>query len=296
MSDMAIFAMVVQSKNITQAARKIRLTPSAVTKRLNRLEERFGLKLLNRTTRKISLTEAGSKYYERSKQILRDIEWLDSSIAIYSDNPRGMLKVTAPSLFGRIQISPLVLKFRKLYPDIQVHLQLTDRNIDIVGEGVDISIQNTDLADSSLMLKRLVTDRQVICGAPDYFAKNGYPEKPEDLLEHDCLLLRFPGSKQYRWHFIENKKNTSYLVKGPIDTNSTELLHQWALEGVGLSLCSTFEIEKDIQNGNLVPVLTNFERTHHAYYALYPKRELMPKKTHVFLDFLTERINQSLLT
>lgn len=291
-TDMSVFVKVVEFSNLTKAGREMRMTPSAVTKRINNLETRLGVRLLNRTTRKISLTEAGVEYFEKSTQILRDINWLESSLSSQNSNPRGILKVTASSLFGRIQLCSLVQEFRQQYEDVHVHLHLTDRHVDLIGEGFDIAIRNSDIGDSNLIVRKLADDRRVICGAPQYFARRGYPKVPADLMMHDCLLLRFPGSRQYRWHFRANEEDISFMMKGPIDSNSSEALHQWTLDGLGLSVRSTSEISDDLKAGRLEAVLTEFSPLSHAYHVVVPQRELLPQKTRVFMDFLYANIER----
>ncbi len=291
-SDMAVFVKIVECSSLTRAGRELRMTPGAVTKRLNKLEARLGVRLLNRTTRQVSTTEAGSHYYDKALAILGEINWLENSLSTLSNNPRGLLKITAPGLFGRIQLCPLVLEFRDRFPEIQVHLQLTDRIVDLIGEGFDLAIRNSRLTDSNLVARKLAADRRVVCGAPSYFEKFGRPAKPADLLDHECLLLRFPGSKQYRWHFREDGQNTSLLVKGSIDSNSTEVLHEWTLSGAGMSMRSTAEISDDLRAGRLEAALTQFIPDDRAFNLVYPKREMLPQKVRVFIDFLFNRIGK----
>ncbi len=291
-NDMRVFVKAAECASLTRAGRELRMTPSAVTKRLNKLEERLGVRLLNRSTRKITLTEAGIEYSEKAQTILRDIDWLESSLSTMSDNPRGQVKISAPSFFGRVQLCPLILEFRAKYPDIHVHLQLTDRNVDLLREGYDLGISNLPLRDTSLIVRKLAVDRRVVCGAPQYFALHGRPKTPADLLGHDCLLLRFPGTKEYRWHFLENGRKTSLLVKGPIDSDNMEALHQWTLAGAGLSMRSTAEVADDLKSGRLEAVLTDSIRTDRDFNVLFPKRDLLPQKVRVFIDFLFEKIGR----
>lgn len=293
-SDMSVFAKVVECANLTRAGRELRMTPGAVTKRLNKLEARLGVRLLNRTTRKIELTEAGSEYFEKSRTILGNISLLERSLSTLSDEPRGQLKITAPTLFGRIQICPLILEFQEKYPNVHVHLQLSDRHVDLLPGGVDLAISNLPLKETSLVARKLAVDRRVICGSPDYFKRHGRPQTPADLLNHNCLLLRFPGTKEFRWHFQEDDLPTSLDMKGKgsLDSDSAEVLHQWTLAGAGLSMRSTAEIAGDLRAGRLEAVLTDNIRTDRYYNILYPKRELLPKKVRVFIDFISAGIGR----
>lgn len=291
-SDMAVFNKIVECGSMTRAGRELRMTPGAITKRINKLEERLGVKLLNRTTRKVVQTQAGHEYYDKASSILRDINWLETSLSTLSENPRGLLKVTAPSLFGRKQLCPLIVNFRKKYGDVHIHLRLTDLDVDLARDGFDLAVRNLPLSDTNLVMRKLVDDRQVVCGTPEYFARHGRPQTPADLLQHDCLLLRFPGSKQYRWHFVEDGRNTSLLVKGPIDSDSSEALYDWMMSGAGLSLRSTAEVADDLRAGRLEAVLTDTMRTDRAYNVLYPRREPSPQKVKIFIDFLFESIGR----
>ncbi|WP_315923294.1 LysR family transcriptional regulator [Mesorhizobium sp. SP-1A] len=293
-SDMKVFAKVVECANLTRAGRELRMTPGAVTKRLNKLEERLGVRLLNRTTRKIELTEAGNEYYEKAHSILEDISLLESSLSTLSDEPRGQLKVTAPTLFGRMQVCPLILEFHEQYPNIHVHLQLTDRNVDLLPGGFDVAISNLPMKDTSLVARKIAVDRRVVCGSPEYFERHGRPRTPADLLDHNCLLLRFPGTKEFRWHFREGDLNTSLDMKGKgtLDSDSAEVLHQWTLAGAGLSMRSTAEIADDLRSGRLEAVLTDNISADRHYSVFYARRELLPQKIRVFVDFLFAKIGR----
>jgi DNA-binding transcriptional LysR family regulator len=291
---MKVFAKVVECANLTRAGRELRMTPGAVTKRLNKLEERLGVRLLNRTTRKIELTEAGNEYYEKAHSILEDISLLESSLSTLSDEPRGQLKVTAPTLFGRMQVCPLILEFHEQYPNIHVHLQLTDRNVDLLPGGFDVAISNLPMKDTSLVARKIAVDRRVVCGSPEYFERHGRPRTPADLLDHNCLLLRFPGTKKFRWHFREGDLNTSLDMKGKgtLDSDSAEVLHQWTLAGAGLSMRSTAEIADDLRSGRLEAVLTDNISADRHYSVFYARRELLPQKIRVFVDFLFAKIGR----
>ncbi len=291
-SDMGIFVKIVEQGSMTRAGRELRMTAGAVTKRLAKLEARLGVRLLNRTTRKISTTEAGNTFYEKSLQILNDIDWLESSVSMFGDTPTGMLKVSAPSLFGRRQLCPLLQKFKIAYPDIHVHLQLTDRNVDLVGEGFDVAVRSSDQVDSTLVVRHLAHERRVVCGTPNYFETYGRPQTPKDLLNHNCLMLRFPGSRKYRWHFTFGEEEISYLVKGTMDSNSIEVLREWTIAGLGLSMFSTAEVSDELRAGVLQPVLTDFLPSIASYKLVLPRRQLMPQKTRSFVDFVSAQIGR----
>ncbi|MBB6357261.1 LysR family transcriptional regulator [Aminobacter aganoensis] len=291
---MTVFAKAVECSSLTLAGRELRMTPGAVTKRLNKLEERLGVRLLNRTTRKIELTEAGTEYYAKARVILSDISLLESSLSTLSDEPRGYLKITAPTLFGRIQICPIILEFHERYPNVHVHLQLTDRSIDLLPAGFDMAISNLAMRETSFVARKLAIDRRVVCGSPGYFERHGRPQVPADLLNHSCLLLRFPGTKEYRWHFQEGDLHTSLDMKGKgaLDSDSAEALHQWTLAGAGLSMRSTAEIADDLRSGRLEAVLTHNIRTDRHFSVFYARREMLPQKVRVFVDFMCAKLGR----
>lgn len=289
-TDMAVFVRVADLGSFSWAGRELRLTPAAVTKRIAKLERRLGVRLFNRTTRKVQLTEEGSTYYDHCVRILKDIEWAESAIAADGAKPRGFIKVTAPTLFGRMWIAPLIPKFIDAYPELRVHLQLTDRLVNLLDEGFDVAVRNADLKDSSLIAHKLASDRRVVCATPAYFAKMGTPETPDDLLTHRCLLLRFPGTQQYRWYFEGPNGRLAVPVKGHMDSNSSDVLYQWTLAGHGLSLRSTAEVDDDLRSGRLAPVLTRFIPRDTAFYAVYPHRRLLPSKIKAFVNFLCDNL------
>ena len=291
-NDMAVFLRVAMHGSFTAAGRELRLTPSAVTKRIGKLEARLDVRLFNRSTRRLQLTEAGSVYLDHCERILASIEQAEAMVASGRSEPRGLLKVTAPTLFGRLHVASWVAEFSERHPNVNVHLQLTDRIVNLLAEGIDIAIRNASLQDSAEIAKKIASDRRLICATPDYFERHGRPRTIEDLRHHQCLLLRFPGTRQYRWQLNGPNGTTSVPVKGVIDSNSGEVLYRWLLEGRGLSLRSTAEVSEDLRSGRLMAAMTEFMPRNTGYYAVYPHREWLPSKVRSFLDFLTETVGK----
>jgi DNA-binding transcriptional LysR family regulator len=288
-SDMAVFVRVVERGSMSRAGRELRLTPPAVTKRISKLEDRLGVRLLNRTTRRVQVTEDGARYYEDCARILADIDAAESALTLARGMPHGLLRISLPTLFGRLRVAPLIPEFIARNPSVQVHMHLSDQFVKLPGDGYDLAIRNTELDDTSLVARKLAPDRRVICGTPEYFEAHGRPSHPDELLDHACLLLRYPGTKQYRWYFRGvDGAQIPVPVKGPMDADSTDVLHQWTLAGHGLSLRSTSEVGEDLRAGRLETVLEEFMPAGRFYYAVYPHRQVVETKVNAFVSFLAE--------
>lgn len=286
--DFAIFVRVVELGSLSAAGRDMRLSAAVVSNRIARLEKDVGTRLLNRTTRHVSLTEEGSSYYDHCVVILNELEQAESAITSVNAEPRGPIKITAPTVFGRLHVAPHVPRFLERHPQMQVRLHLTDALVDLVQERVDLAIRIAELTDSTSIVRTLAPNRRLIVASPDYLKAHPAPKEPEDLLDHNCLLLRFPGSKQFRWTLQGREGPVTLRVSGNMDSNSGEALRDWCLAGQGLALKSLWEIVDDLNEGRLVPVLTEFPPPSHAIYAMYPHSQHVPPRVRAFIDFLAE--------
>lgn len=286
--DMAIFVRIVELGSLSAAGRDMRMSAAVVSNRVARLERDMGTRLLNRTTRQVSLTGEGAVFYEHCAAILNELEHAESAISSTRADPRGPIKVTAPNSFGRLHIAPHVPSFLARHPQMSVRLHLTDRLVDMVPERIDLAIRIAALPDSTAIVRTLAPNRRLIVASPAYLRNHKAPRSPEDLLEHNCLLLRFPGSKQFRWTVAGGDGPVTVRVSGNLDSNNGEVLHAWCLEGHGLGLFSLYEIVDDLNQGRLVPVLQDFPPPGHAIYALYPYSQHLPSRVRVFIDFLAE--------
>jgi DNA-binding transcriptional LysR family regulator len=286
--DFAIFVRVVELGSLSAAGRDMRLSAAVVSNRIARLEKDVGTRLLNRTTRHVSLTEEGSSYYDHCVVILNELEQAESAITSVNAEPRGPIKITAPTVFGRLHVAPHVPRFLERHPQMQVRLHLTDALVDLVQERVDLAIRIAELTDSTSIVRTLAPNRRLIVASPDYLKTHPAPKEPEDLLDHNCLLLRFPGSKQFRWTLQGREGPVTLRVSGNMDSNSGEALRDWCLAGQGLALKSLWEIVDDLNEGRLVPVLTEFPPPSHAIYAMYPHSQHVPPRVRAFIDFLAE--------
>lgn len=284
-SDMEIFARVVTAGSMSAAGREMGLSPAVVSKRLRRLEDRLGTRLLQRTTRQIALTEAGQGYFERVTAILASVEEAEAFVSRRSAVARGTLKVAAPTSFGRKHIAPHLLAFLNANPDLAVNLELADDFVDIVGEGFDLAVRIAELSDSSLVARRLARNHRVLCAAPSYLEAHGEPRSIDDLAHHTCMA----AANQDPWRLNGPEGPVIVRASGRLATNSSEVVHQAVLAGVGVALRSTWDVGEDLRAGRLRVILPQYRASKHvAIYAVYPSRRFLPAKVRVFIDFLAQ--------
>ena len=289
LGEMQVFARAVRVGSFSAAARELRLTPSAVSKKVSRLEDRLGARLLNRTTRRLGLTEVGEAYYARCQRILGDIEEAERAVTQLDSAPRGTLRVSASIAFGQRQIVPLVPEFLRRFSDLRVELTMTDHLIDLVEDGVDIAIRVSGPPDSALVARKLAPERRIICAAPTYLEQHGTPQTPADLTQHNCLSYSTLATNE--WQFVSAKGVVSVAARGNFEANGGEAMREMALAGVGLVRLATFLIGPDIRAGRLMPLLTEYERPEDsAVYAVYPHRRHLSPKVRAFVDFLVEKM------
>lgn len=287
---MAIFARVVEAKSFSGAARRLEITKSTVSKHVAVLEAQLGVRLLNRNTRTLSPTEAGRVYYERCKRIMEEVEQADLEVSQLGATPHGMLRVNAPLSFGSLHIVPAIRAFLAEYPETRVDLQLDDRILDFVGGGFDVAIRIARLPDSPVVARRLAPNRLVVCGAPDYFARQGFPKTPSELQRHNCLCYTYLSTND-RWHFQGPRGAESVQVSGSFRSNTGDALRDAALAGVGLVHLPTFIVWRELRSRALEPVMTDYTAPDAFIHALYPqpRRRQIPPKVRVFIDFLAAR-------
>lgn len=291
LSDIAVFVEVVKADSFTTAASELELSRSVVSKYITRLEQRLGVRLLNRTTRRLSLTEAGQRFYEQCQQALTQLENAEGEIHAMQAEPKGLLRISAPSSFGILHLAALMPKFRQACPGLNLELSIADNVIDIVDEGIDIALRIGELPDSTMIAKRIAQCRYVVCASPDYFEQHGKPVTPEDLTGHNCLLFQFWDSPN-QWQFISKENQfISVKVRGEIVSNNSLALREIMRSGGGLSMAPTFLVGEDIKKGRLVPVLTDYKIKPVSIYAVYPHRQYLTAKVRAFLEFLAEQID-----
>jgi DNA-binding transcriptional LysR family regulator len=283
LSDLEIFARVVSAGSLSAAGRELDLSPAVVSKRLRRLEDRLGTRLLQRTTRQIALTEAGQGFYERIVPILAGLDEAEAFVTRRSTIARGTLKVTAPTSFGRLHIAPYLRQFMTDNPDLNVNLMLSDKIVDIVGDGFDLAIRIGELADSSLVAKRLAPVQRVLVAAPSYFKDRMIPKTLDELGTHLCI----PPHNGEAWRLEGPDGPVFYRPQGPLLTNSSEVVREAVIGGVGIALRSTWDIGPELASGALVRVLPDYEGSRNvAVHALYPSKQFLPAKVRLFIDYL----------
>jgi len=245
--------------------------------------------LLNRTTRSLQPTEAGLIFYEHALEVLEAVMRAENSMATCSGIPSGTLRVTAPLGFGRRFLAPLVSEFHARYPKLEIRLRLSDHVIDLLSESVDVAVRMAVLPDSSLVVRKIADCPRVLVASPAYLEKHGRPKTPDDLLQHNCLLLRFPGSTQSRWTVETPTGPQIVSVSGKFDADDGDVLTEWALSGDGIALKPYWEVADHLRNGHLEAVMPNFPPEAVSLTLLYPNKNLLPARVRVFADFLVEK-------
>jgi DNA-binding transcriptional LysR family regulator len=293
-SCMVSFVRVVENGGFSAAARQLNISPSIVTTHVRTIEDRLGVRLLNRSTRSVSLTEAGQAYYERCVQILSAIEDAEEAAQVLQSKPRGTLRLNvSPGV--PLLIAPSIAEFAALYPDVSVRLTLTSRMVDLMEEGFDLAMRFITTADSSLILRRLAAFRLVVCGSPSYLAKRGRPEHPSDLVRHNCLVYYDAsfGKAGKEWRFIGPKGDLSVRVSGSLESNSSVLLRATAVLDQGLLYMPSPIVAEELKSGALVPLLTEFLPEEFSIDALYPHRERLPAKVRSFIDVVARNFREA---
>lgn len=295
LENVRIFMRAVETGSFSAAGRMMRLSPSVVSYRIQLLEDHLNSRLLTRTTRSMHLTEAGRVFFERCVEVVEAVERAEASVATDGGAaPRGNLKVTTTLGLGRRVIAPMLARYRALQPRTDVRLRLSDHLLDLVQEGVDVAVRLARMDDLSFTLRKIADVRRVLCAAPAYLAKRDAPVIPQDLISHDCLLLRFPGSQQFRWTLDFQGEAVTVPITGPLDADDGDVLTQWALDGLGIVLKPLFEIAHLVAEGRLVEVLPEAPPLPVTLGVLYPTRRMLPPRTKSFIDLTVEEMRRHL--
>ncbi|GAB4259843.1 MAG: LysR family transcriptional regulator [Pararhodobacter sp.] len=286
-----VFLRVVELGSITSGGRDLRLTPAVASKRIKELETRLGTRLLNRTTRKLVPTEAGRLFYDQARVVVAALEEAEASLAGFSGQPRGTIRVTAPLGVGRRIVAPLVPRFCDQFPEVEVRLRLSDRRVDLFEEGLDAAFVLGTPDDSTMKLRKIAECERLLCASPSYLESRGTPQVPDDLIgqKHNCLLLRFPRSPEYFWVLQTPEGPQKLEVSGRFDADVADVLTDWAREGRGIVNVPRFEVEADLAAGRLVPVLPETPPLPVVFGILYPHRKLQDPKIQRFADFMVRQ-------
>ena len=289
---MRLFLAVVKNGSLSGAGRQMGLSPASVSRQISALEDDLGVRLLNRTSRRLSLTEAGQVYLERAERLIQDMDELRDAVGQLAVRPRGSLRVQSRISLGTQYVAPLIPAFLAKYPDLKIDLWLTDNDLDLVEHGIDLAIRTGDLADTTLVGRRLASSPRVICASPEYWGIHGKPATPEEIRAHNCLTYRYEfGAPAALWQFRTDKGQfTNLQVSGNFQTNNGEALRVAALSGLGVALLPAWTVKDHLKSGTLERVLPDFETTvsdlDFGIYAVYLSRRNLSVKTRLFIDHL----------
>ncbi len=284
LKELEAFVQVANKGSLTAAATVEGVTPAIIGRRLDALEDRLGVRLLVRTTRKLTLTQEGEAFLEDCQRVLTDLANAEAQLTLGSAKATGHLKVTAPAGFGRKHVAPLLLDFLRAHPEVSASLDLSDRTVDLVSEGIDCAVRLGGLVDSSLVAVRLGEMKRMMVGSPAYFQQRGVPRSLEDLTNHACLAL----PTQPGWNFVKDGKPLLFKPPGRFACNDGAVLHEWALAGMGLAWRSLWEVGEDLRWGRLVSVLDEFSPPPVGIHAVFPQRRHLPLRVRLFIDRLKE--------
>jgi DNA-binding transcriptional LysR family regulator len=287
------FVAVSTKGSLTASAQAEGVAPAVIGRRIDALEERLGVKLLVRTTRRITLTHEGSAFLEDCQRLLADLASAEASVSAGGVKASGHLRVTAPAGFGRRHVAPLVPAFIAAHPDVSLSLNLSDRVVDIVNEGFDCAVRVGDLPDSSLVSVRLADNRRMCVAAPAYLQRAGVPHAPADLMRHACLTLSSDASQTRGWAFIVNGELTHLRPSGALDCSDGQVLHDWCLQGLGLAWRSTWEVEREVAAGQLQVVLEDYAAPPNGIFAVFAQRKHLPLRVRLWIDFIKLRFGDA---
>jgi len=284
-----VFVAVAENQGFAAAARKLGITKSAVSKRMGALEAHLGVQLFHRSTRSISLTEAGETYLEHAVHALGYAQEAEDAVAALQGEPVGHLKLSVPMSFGQLHVAPAIGEFLKMYPSLSVELSMDDRFIDLVDSGMDLAIRAGTLPDSALIAKKLTPIHSVIVASPDYLEQFGIPQTPQDLLEHDCLHYSY-SRDPLEWKFLGRDGAVTVRTKGRFQVNNSEALCTTIIDGLGIGRLPTFIAGAHLAAGRLQRVLPDFPMPEQALFAVFPERRHIPTKVRAFVDFFASHV------
>ncbi|WP_438986733.1 LysR family transcriptional regulator [Marivivens donghaensis] len=290
------FIRVYELENMSAAARDLRISAAVASSRISQLEEHLNIRLFQRTTRKLAATEQGRMFYEGACRIIEAVDMAEADISTATSTLRGTLYVAAPLGLGQRVIAPALPAFRAQNPLVDIRLRLSDRKLDMAEEGLDVLFFLGNPEDSNLRIRKITDCQRVLCAAPDYLARRGYPKSSAELCTdaHDCLNLRYPGAPEFRWPLQGPEGVRRVPVTGPFETDHGDVLTNWALDGQGIILKSVFEISEHLESGRLVPVLPDEPPVPIQMGCLFMHRRRQDPKARVFIDFMVKRIDEQL--
>lgn len=289
-TDLAFFVTLAESRSLSAAAQELGLSAAAVSRRLAALEARLGIRLMQRTTRRTSLTQEGLRYLEEGRRILADIETLEQDVSGRSATPQGLLRVNAGFGFGRHHIAPAIADFVRQHPQVEVQLQLTDRPMQFGEDGVDVCIRFGEVPDARVTSRKLASNRRLFVATPAYLKQHGTPASPADLKHHRCIVIRERDEVYGQWQLRCGSLKQTVKVQGPVSTNDGETALDWALQGLGILQRSAWHVAPYLRSGRLVQVLSDWELPSADIHAVYPARRNLSAKVIAFVDHLSARL------
>lgn len=288
---MVIFSHVVEAKSFSAAAKRLGIAKSAVSRHIALLEKSVGVRLLNRTTRSISLTEIGETYYQSCARIVAEAEEVTRRIGKLQDQLSGTLRVASPIVLGNRFIAPLMAEFIRRHPSLNVELLLDDQVVDMVDSGIDVGIRVGWLRDSKLLARKIAESPRLLCASPEYVERKGKPKKPEDLVDHDCIIFSLLPTPHH-WIFVKNRTQKRIQVKGNVKTNNADAVRSFLLHGAGLGALSEFLIADDIKEGRLVQLMPEYSCGSAGIYAVFVDRVYQQAKVRLFIDYINEELKE----
>ncbi|WP_137895935.1 LysR family transcriptional regulator [Ramlibacter sp. 2FC] len=285
-SDLSFFTLLMKQGSLAAAAQEMGVTPPSVSKRLAALESRLGVRLLHRTTRRISLTPEGETYLSEGARVLAELDALERTVSGAKALPRGLLRVSATLGFGRQHIAPALSKFSRAYPEVEVQLHLSDRPVNLVEQAFDVSIRIGELPDARLTARLLALNRRVLCAAPSYLRRAGEPTHPRELQQHRCIFIRESDETFGTWHLRSGSRQETVKVRGPLSTNDGECALSWALDGHGILMRSQWDAARYLRSGRLRAVLAGWKLPPADIYLVFPTKANLSAKTRALVEFL----------
>lgn len=289
-NDLAFFSTLVKLGTLSALAQEFDVTPSAVSKWLSSLEQRLGVRLINRTTRRLNLTSEGEAYLSGSRRILAEIDDLEQEVSSTRNAPKGLLKVNATLGFGRSYIAPVISKFERQYPDLEVQLLLTDRPVSLAEGTIDVGIRFGEPPDARVIARKIATNRRRIFASPAYIKEHGRPSTPNELTKHNCLILRQDESAYGLWRFNKGKATQTIKVRGGLSSNDGEVVLNWALDGHGVLMRSEWDAARFLRAGRLEVLLDDYELPSADIYAVYSQKQNLAPKIRAFIEFLNNQL------
>jgi DNA-binding transcriptional LysR family regulator len=286
-AELQLFVEIVKAGNLSAAARALNSSPAAMSRGLSSLESRLGVRLVTRTSRSFELTEEGHLFYERCERIVADIAEAEAEASSQGKTVKGKLRIGAPMGLGRRLIAPLVARFVEKFPGVQVHLRLSDSGLDIIDDGLDVALRVGLPTDASVIAKKILSTRRIVCASPSYLKSHGVPRRPEDLRQHDCIRLVRGRRVMDAWSFQEGGKRFELSVSGTLTTTSGEVVHDWVRAGRGIALKAVWDVQPDLEAGTIIECLKDFWCDEIDLFAICANRQHLFPRIRVFLDFIS---------